>query len=353
MNTPAIVGGTITIPQRFRPDLRHSTNDPSMVSLLPIVTSEQFDTALENTAAAIRDGFPVAVPTETVYGLAADATNAEAVSRIYEIKQRPRTNPLIVHVSSRAMAKHYADAWSPESDRLAHRFWPGPLTLVVPRGPSIPDVVTAGGPTVALRWPDHQFMQALVDRLDRPLAAPSANPANALSPTTAAHVAKSLGDRVRLIVDGGTCRVGIESTVVDMTSTPPRLLRPGVLSSRELGITNDLMPTPVDSHLPARSPGQVHRHYAPNARVVLVDSAQTAIDHSVGKASFHFIVLSPWKTPEPTTRMPDEPHAYAKRLYQLLHELDDRGTHVVIVERPPNAPEWHGVLDRLTRASSP
>jgi L-threonylcarbamoyladenylate synthase len=181
----------------------------------------------------------VALPTETVYGLAANAFDPVAVARIYEIKGRPAHNPIIVHVASWELARRCAARWPVAADRLAHAFWPGPLTIVLPRSPAIPDVVTAGGATVGLRWPAHPFMQAVIRECGFPLAAPSANRSNEVSPTSAAHVLRGLGDWLPLIVDGGQSAVGIESTVVDLSETGARVLRPGMIHEEIIAATLD------------------------------------------------------------------------------------------------------------------
>ena len=190
--------------------------------------------AVARAVEVLRQGGLVAIPTETVYGLAANALDEEAVAGIFRAKGRPASNPLIVHVADIAMARSLAAAWPATADAVATRFWPGPVTVVVPRGPRVPDIVTAGGSTVALRCPDHPLARRLIAEAGMPLAAPSANRSEAVSPTTAHHVLAGLGNRIDLILDGGPCRRGIESTVVDCTVSPPRILRPGPLSRDDL-----------------------------------------------------------------------------------------------------------------------
>jgi len=192
------------------------------------------DAALDRAVTLIRSGGLVAIPTETVYGLATDALDSESVDRIFRAKGRPATNPLIVHVADQAMARSLASAWPAAAEAIATHFWPGPVTVVVPKHRDVPDIVTAGGPTVALRCPAHRLTRRLIERSGYPLAAPSANRSEALSPTRAAHVLESLGDRVDLILDGGPCTHGIESTVVDCTVSPPRILRPGPIGREAL-----------------------------------------------------------------------------------------------------------------------
>src|SRR6185312_10745770 len=197
-------------------------------------TRALFNAAVARAVELLRAGQVVALPTETVYGLAANALDAQAVARIYEVKGRPANNPVIVHVASVGMAKRCVAEWPTLAEKLAKAFWPGPLTMVLPRAINIPDIVTAGGQTVGVRWPSHPFIQEVIRACDFPLAAPSANLSNQISPTNAGHVAKQFGGKITLIVDGGQAQVGIESTVVDVTAEPPRLLRPGMIHEEAL-----------------------------------------------------------------------------------------------------------------------
>jgi len=238
--------------------------------VLPTHTPELCRAAVQRAAELLRAGEVVALPTETVYGLAASALDARAVERIFQVKGRPAHNPIIVHVASVDMAKRCVANWPALADRLAKAFWPGPLTLVLPRAETIPGVITGGGPTVGVRWPSHPFIQAVIRECGFPLAAPSANPANRLSPTTAEHVRKLLGDRIRLIVDGGPAQVGIESTVLDISVDPPRLLRPGMIHEQALlAVTGKLTVGASESAEVLRSPGLLRRHYSPKAKLVV------------------------------------------------------------------------------------
>ncbi|MDF1501573.1 L-threonylcarbamoyladenylate synthase, partial [Roseisolibacter sp. H3M3-2] len=231
---------------------------------------------LAEAAAVLRAGGLVAFPTETVYGLGAHALDADAVRRIFAAKGRPSYNPLIAHAADADGARALAAAWPDAAERLAAAFWPGPLTLVLPKRPHVPDALTAGLPAVAVRVPAHPVALALLRAAALPVAAPSANRFTELSPTTAAHVAKALGDRVDLIVDGGPAGVGIESTVVDLTGARPALLRPGPLGAEAIGAVLGETPTPgavpdrVDA--PRAAPGMVERHYAPRAEVWPVEA---------------------------------------------------------------------------------
>ncbi|MBM4023484.1 MAG: threonylcarbamoyl-AMP synthase, partial [Planctomycetes bacterium] len=225
------------------------------------------EAALDRAAAVLRGGGLVAIPTETVYGLAADALDAEAVAGIFRAKGRPVSNPLIVHVADVAMARSLAAAWPAAAERIATALWPGPVTVVVPKAARIPDAVTAGGPTVALRCPAQPLTRRLIERAGIPLAAPSANRSERVSPTTAHHVLESLGAKVGLILDAGACDRGIESTVVDCTTTPPRILRPGPLTRRHLeAAVGGPVAWPDGAEAgdaPIRTPGASRRHYRP------------------------------------------------------------------------------------------
>ena len=325
-----------------------------------------FDAAVEKAAALLAAGDVVALPTETVYGLAANALDPAAVAKIYETKGRPAHNPVIVHVADLAMARSCVREWPDLAVRLAAAFWPGPLTLVLPRSSRIPDIVTAGGDTVGIRWPSHPFMLALMRRSGLPLAAPSANPSNQISPTNAEHVARHLGEKLRLIVDGGQCQVGVESTVVDLTSIPPRILRPGMVTAEDLkpyGIVDGPPPRSTDADaISLKSPGQLAKHYSPKARMILTrwktaaELERLIIETGVPPDRVHVIVVHvvPMQIADPArvVVVPDDPEAYARALYAALHRCDDLGAEVILVETPPDRAEWHAIRDRLNRASA-
>lgn len=332
--------------------------------LLPTHTPALFQRAVARAAEVLRSGRIAALPSETVYGLAANALSPGAVAEIFRAKGRPATNPLIVHVATAAMARECAAAWPPMAERLAGRFWPGPLTLVVPKSRKIPDEVTAGGSTVGLRWPSHPFFQAVIRECGFPLAAPSANPSDQLSPTTADHVMAGLGTLIPLIVDAGPCAVGIESTVVDVTGTQPRILRPGVISSEQVseaaGVT--ALTTGGASVGPLRSPGQLHRHYSPRARLVVWswcgdrELTERILAEALPAEQVHVLAHSRIPgdpMPAQVSFIPDDPEAFARALYGYLHQCDDRGARLIIIEEPPSGAAWDGVRDRLLRASAP
>ncbi|MEK7780629.1 MAG: L-threonylcarbamoyladenylate synthase, partial [Verrucomicrobiota bacterium] len=244
--------------------------------ILSTHTAALFAAAVQRAVELLRAGEVVALPTETVYGLAANALDAKAVAKIYEIKGRPAHNPIIVHVADVEMAKQCVTEWPASADQLAKSFWPGPLTMILPRTQIIPDLVTAGGATVGVRWPSHPFMQAVIRACGFPLAAPSANLSNSISPTNANHVSKQLGDQLALIVDGGQAQVGIESTVIDLVAQPPRVLRPGMIHEESLlAALGDCRLPIADCRLAdqnvseLRSPGLLKKHYSPKAKLVV------------------------------------------------------------------------------------
>ena len=299
-------------------------------------------TELTRAAELIRAGGLVAFPTETVYGLGANALDAAAVARIFAAKGRPRNSPLIVHVDSIEMARTLVREWPDAADKLARRYWPGPLTLVLPKRPSIPDIVTAGLATVGLRIPAHPIALALIRAAGVPIAAPSANPFTMLSPTTAEHVRESLGSAVDLVLDGGPTTVGIESTVLSLAGGQPLLLRPGVIPLPD--IESLIGPVQVVDGIEVSgahaSPGMHPRHYRPRTRLLLLPADA---DPPAGRGEWLRL----------GREMPADPSAYAAALYATLHRLDAAGLDWIAVEPPPDTPEWAGVRDRLKRAAAP
>jgi L-threonylcarbamoyladenylate synthase len=330
--------------------------------VLPTHTAALFQSAVQQAAALLRAGEVVALPTETVYGLAANALDAQAVGRIFLIKGRPAHNPIIVHVADLEMARRCAAEWSELCQSLATAFWPGPLTLVVPRSDEIPDIVAAGGSTVGVRWPSHPFIQALIRVCGFPLAAPSANRSGEISPTNAEHVRRGLGDAIPLIVDGGQAQVGIESTVLDLSVTPPRLLRPGMVHAESLlAVAGALAFEPARSGEPLRSPGLLLKHYAPKARLVVlrwrdeadldsqISNFKTQISRTHVIAHTHIPLAA---TLGRVCVIPHDPEAFARAIYAELHRCDEAGAQLIVVEAPPDSPEWRAIADRLKRASA-
>ena len=333
--------------------------------ILSTHTPALFAAAAGRAAVLLRAGEVVALPTETVYGLAGNALDAAVVAKIYSAKGRPAHNPVIVHVDSRAMAAACASVWPAMADRLADAFWPGPLTLVVPRALHIPDIVTAGGPTVAVRWPLHPLMPAVIRACGFPLAAPSANLSDQLSPTNAAHVAKQLGDRILLIVDGGDCNVGIESTVVDVTGPEPRVLRPGMISAEAIaaacGGMRDAARGLRKEDGALRSPGMLAKHYSPRAKLVVLewrDEADLlARLGAMGRGLADIHVLAHTQIPlggkfRHVSVIPHDAEAFARAFYGELHRCDDEGAVLIVVEALPDHPDWAGITDRLRRAAA-
>jgi L-threonylcarbamoyladenylate synthase len=310
-------------------------------------------------ATVLRAGGLVAFPTETVYGLGANALDAAAVERIYAAKGRPQYNPLIVHVADAGHVLAVAREFDEPARDLAARFWPGPLTIVLPKRDAVPESVTAGLPSVGVRVPSHPIAQALLRAARLPVAAPSANRSMQLSPTTAAHVAKSLGDAVDIILDGGATTVGIESTVVDLTTDRATLLRPGVISVPEIEAV--IGPLALATHTVADgvarpSPGLMERHYSPRAELYVVDGPDlaAAIEAQHERARRIGVVVifeTPVDHASRIERLPRDPLGYAAQLYSALHRLDDAGCDTIIVERVPGGAPWLGVRDRLARAA--
>jgi L-threonylcarbamoyladenylate synthase len=326
-------------------------------------TPALFRAAVDHAVARLKLGEVVGLPTETVYGLAANALSTEAVSQIYKIKGRPAHNPIIVHVADIAMARTCVQEWTGSAARLARAFWPGPLTMVLPRSSLIPDIVTADGETVGIRWPGHPFMQQVIRACGFPLAAPSANRSNEISPTNAEHVRRSLGDQLKLIVDGGQSQVGIESTVVDLTGDIPRILRPGMIHEESLLATLGQLREPSrDESGPLRSPGQLPRHYAPKGTLTVFawDSTENLLAQTgtAGIDPVRTTVICHTHIPSPEGWMsihviPHDAEAYARALYAELHRCDEDGARWIIIEAVPETAEWKGISDRLRRAATP
>jgi L-threonylcarbamoyladenylate synthase len=291
---------------------------------------------LKRAAAIIRRGGLVAFPTETVYGLGANALDADAVARIYAAKERPFASPLIVHVADEAMARAVTAEWPSTAQVLAAKFWPGPLTLILKKAAVVPGLVTAGLDSVGVRMPAHPMALALIRLAAVPIAAPSANRFSEISPTTAEHVRASLGERVDMILDGGATEVGIESTVASLRRDPPVILRPGMISQKALEEATGLAwDREVDVPHIAESPGLQPRHYAPRTPFYLVECG---VPMPKGRGRI--------------IEMPQDAKEYATQLYSKLHEADQQGWEWIAMLRPADTVEWAGILDRLRRASA-
>ena len=309
---------------------------------------------LDEAAAVLKRGGLVAFPTETVYGLGALALEPLAVRGIYAAKGRPASNPLIVHVLGEDEARPLCSRWPLEARQLAARFWPGPLTLVLPRTSLVPDECTAGGDTVGVRAPSHPAARALLQRIGAPLAAPSANRAEHVSPTSAAHVLRDLNGRIDAVLDGGRCAYGIESTVVALDESGPSLLRAGAISRAAL----EELIGPVAQGAPqggiARSPGQQRRHYAPAATVRLAARPELAAAVARLKGRIGVLLRGETQVPEvfAAARLPDDPGGYARGLYAALRDLEDQECAAIVIEQVPASAEWDAIRDRLSRASA-
>jgi L-threonylcarbamoyladenylate synthase len=339
--------------------------------LLRVAAAAPDPAIIAEAAEILRAGGLVAFPTETVYGLGANALDDDAVQRIFTAKGRPSYNPLIVHVPDVAAARRLTASWTSLADRAAAAFWPGPLTLVLPKTHAVPDSVTAGLSSVAVRVPAHPVALALLVRAAIPIAAPSANRFTRVSPTTADHVVRGLGDRVDLILDGGATPFGIESTVLDLTGSTPALLRHGAIGIDELeavlGPVITRAPTPSASgtaapsaagSAPQLAPGMLDRHYSPTADLVIYPTpahaaaAVASIRQRTEEARVGAVLINPLAgvSVDHVVPLPGDAIGYARLFYAALHTLDELGCHVILVEQLPEGPAWDTLRDRLRRA---
>lgn len=323
------------------------------------------DADIARAAAILRDGGLVAFPTETVYGLGANALSERAVARVFEVKARPRFDPLIVHISSLEWLPRLTSEFPPLASLLANRFWPGPLTLVLPKTSTVPDLVTAGCPTVAIRVPDHPVALRLLRAVDLPIAAPSANPFGQISPTCAEHVREQLGSQIDLILDGGPCRVGVESTVLQITPQGPLLLRPGGTTLEEIEemVGQVQLPGTSSTNVPVAglvSPGTLARHYAPRTALVLRKCETASVSEGEPGSSGRVGLLSlcgdeqnsEFAHVEVLSRTGDLREA-AANLFAALRRLDAAGLDLIVAETFPEVGLGRALNDRLRRAAHP
>ena len=318
--------------------------------------------AIQRALYVLRSGGLVAFPTETVYGLGADGLNPAAVARIYEAKGRPSNNPLILHVAGSEAAMSLVNDWPDIARKLTDKFWPGPLTIILPASGAVPDIVRAGNPTVAIRSPSHPVALKLLRGFNGPLAAPSANKTTETSPTKPEHVLNSMDGRIDLILDGGRTRAGIESTIINLAETPPRLLRPGPICPMELeAITGPInrFDGVVSVNDIQTAPGMSNRHYAPKARLTVhkpseLSSVQKKIQQESGDKVVAVVFGDEIELPSTCDyrRLPTDPQGVSARLYAILHDLDSEGCQRILFQEPPQTDEWLAVIDRLTRAAS-
>ncbi len=295
-------------------------------------------TSIERALEVLGNGGLVAIPTETVYGLAADARNERAVRRVFAAKGRPADHPLIVHVATPEQLPEWAATVPAAAAILAFACWPGPLTLLVPKAAHVLSIVTGGRDTVGIRVPAHALATELLTRFGGGLAAPSANRFGKVSPTTAAHVAVDLGLRVDYILDGGQCPVGVESTIVDCAVTPPQLLRPGAVTAEQVSelLGGGVAPASGQS----RAAGMLASHYSPRATVVLVEDAAAGLAATLGRDDTWLLDRS------------DDLVAYAHHLYEDLRAADRRGVHTIVAVLPQPAGLGHAIRDRLIKAAA-
>jgi L-threonylcarbamoyladenylate synthase len=331
--------------------------------ILSTHTPQLFAAVVKHAAELLRAGGVVALPTETVYGLAANALDEKAVAKIFQIKGRPANNPIIVHVVGNEMAKRCVANWPELADKFSRAFWPGPLTLILSRAEIVPAIVTAGGTTVGIRWPSHPFIQAVIRECGFPLAAPSANLSSQVSPTNPEHVRAQLGGRISLIVDGGQSQVGIESTVLDLTVSPPRILRPGMIHAESLAaVAGNIQHSTLNTqHSTLRSPGLLAKHYSPKAKLVVLSWHDEAdLKFQISNFKFQISachVIAHTKIPSGgnfarVSVIPHDAEAFARAIYAELHRCDEACAGGIVVEAPPDLPEWAGIADRLRRAAA-
>ncbi len=322
-----------------------------------MVTARLPQDEIDRAVEALREGEVIAFPTETVYGLGADAQNSAAVTRVYELKGRPRTHPLIVHIDHPRMLERWALSIPPAAEALAARFWPGPLTLVLRRAPAVDLGVTGGQDTVAIRVPGHPVAQQLLRAFGSGIAAPSANRYGHVSPTRAEHVRDEFGTAVPLILDGGDCKIGLESTIVDCVDTVPRVLRPGFITLSQLRAVVPEIQGRADSESP-RVPGSDVKHYAPTTPLSVVQSAtlEEVVSQLTGDhARVAVLAMRPPRTANKFMTWVNagrRADTYARELYVNLRTLDKSGAREILVEAVPEGEAWDAVRDRLHRAAS-
>lgn len=315
------------------------------------------DPALHLALSILRRGGVVAMPTETVYGLAADASNADAVTKIFSLKGRPQDHPVIVHLAEARQITTWARDIPESAWRLAQAFWPGPLTLILKRAHHVLDAVTGGQDTVGLRVPGHPVAHALLAHFNRGLAAPSANRFGRISPTTAEHVRSEFGEAVECVLDGGPCSVGLESTILDLTGDAPRMLRPGHISARDLASVLGVHPSGA-GELSPRVPGALVSHYAPRTPLLCVERrklAEAVLGYVENNQRVAMLARGAVLVEHPLCHrqlMPDAATQYARELYSQLRAADSLAAAVILVEAPPETPVWAAIRDRLGRAAS-
>jgi L-threonylcarbamoyladenylate synthase len=322
--------------------------------MVRVVRATQIE--IDSAVQALRDGELVAFPTETVYGLGANAQNPAAVRRIYEVKGRPRTHPVIVHLDSPRYLHRWVREVPAAATRLAERFWPGPLTMVMPRGPNVHDVVTGGQDTVAIRVPSHPMAQQLLTAFGGGIAAPSANRYGRLSPTRAEHVREELGEQVKVILDGGECQIGLESTIVAFQGPSVRLLRPGAITAAQIRQAVGEVLIGADVHSP-RVPGAAASHYAPTTPMTIVPAGEIDSQVEAQSAGGRRVAVLAQRLPLRAHKYATwinagrRPEQYGHDLYTNLRTLDKAGCQRILVQDVPEGEAWSAIRDRLLRAA--
>lgn len=315
------------------------------------------DQEIKNAVAVLRAGGLVAFPTETVYGLGADAANPEALKKVFAAKGRPHDHPLIVHIADAVQLANWAREIPPAAGKLAKKFWPGPLTIILRRAATVSDLVTGGQDTVALRVPSHPVVQALLRTFGGGIAAPSANRFGRMSATTAAHVRSEFGDTVDCVLDGGAADIGIESTIVDLSGEQPTLLRPGWITAQQLQEALG-QPLATPGAQSPRAPGTLAKHYAPQTPLMMMEAdlllelAASLTRQGKRVAVLARVALQPLLPGLAWIAAPAEAIGYAHDLYNNLRRLDDAKCDTILVEEPPLTPDWAAIKDRLMRAAA-
>jgi L-threonylcarbamoyladenylate synthase len=329
----------------------------SLLSCRPMAIGRVLQSEIQEAVEALRAGDLVAFPTETVYGLGANANNPDAVRKIFRVKGRPSTHPVIVHLDHPRYIQRWVRELSPEAQKLAEAFWPGPLTIVAKRGPAVNDVITGGQDTIAIRVPNHPVAQQLLNAFGGGIAAPSANRYGHVSPTRAEHVREEFGDEVPIVLDGDDCKIGLESTIVSCVGDVPRVLRPGSITLaqlREIVPTIQMGPNPTSP----RVPGTTSRHYSPNTPVNVVPSRRLEIVMNEFAAKGEKVAVLAQRPPSNTTpfmtwvNAGTRPDVYARQLYANLRALDKAGAKIILVEEVPDDERWDAIRDRLKRAAT-
>ncbi|MBU6140059.1 MAG: threonylcarbamoyl-AMP synthase [Proteobacteria bacterium] len=307
---------------------------------------------IKEAAALLKNGDVVAIPTETVYGLAADATNDQALRKIFAAKNRPLDHPLIVHIESFSKVDDWADFVPKSAKKLAEHFWPGPLTMIFQKRKTVSDLITAGLNTVALRVPNHPVALEVIRELGRGVAAPSANAHKKTSPTKPEHVLKTLEGKIAAILDGGACRVGIESTIVDITKEVPVILRPGAITASMIEKALN-MKVYQPFNYDRKVSGNMASHYQPEKPLLILSKKEVALSIKKEKniAVIHHSIIAGSQGVE-MYQMPNTKTKYAQKLYETLHHIDGTNVEKILVETPPNSDDWADIRDRLKKASS-